>query len=206
MEQIQQNTKAAAGPGGGYQAPAPADHAGFLTAVGQRRDREAFIALFEHFAPRIKSYLIKGGMSPDAADELAQETMLTVWNRAADYDPKKAGASTWIFTIARNKRIDAFRRGKNQRLQDPLDDLMADPSGADGDELARAQESERIQAGLKSLPAEQADLLYKSFFENKSHDVIARELGLKLGTVKSRIRLALDKLRRNPSILELGEG
>lgn len=170
-----------------------------LVAVGKARSRDAFIRLFEHYAPRIKSFLIKGGASPDQADELAQETMLAVWQRAATYDPVKSGAGTWIYTIARNKRIDSLRalksRGGPSVSADTLFAIPDPDKPRPDDMMATAQESRIVNAAMASLPPEQAEMLYKSFFENKSHGEIAEEIGVPLGTVKSRIRLALERLR-----------
>lgn len=165
-----------------------------LVAVGKSKNRDAFIRVFEHFAPRVKSFLMKGGMTAELADELAQETMLTVWQKADVYDPQQSAASTWIFTIARNKRIDALRKaGRPQaELSDPMmvSDLIAP------DELTCMNEQrERLNKALKELPEEQAALIRKSFLEEKPHTDIAEETNIPLGTVKSRIRLALEKLR-----------
>lgn len=186
-------------------APAGAAMAGettfadLLVAVGATRNRDAFIRLFEHYAPRVKSFLLKGGTPADLADELAQETMLTVWHRAAEYDPAKAAAGTWIYTIARNKRIDAARRKAARGGEAvPVDELftLPDSDSIPADEaVARAQETQIVGAAMAELPPEQAELLYKAFFENKSHSEIAHETDLPLGTVKSRIRLAMDRLR-----------
>lgn len=170
-----------------------------LVAVGATRNRDAFIRVFEHYAPRVKSFLLKGGTPADLADELAQETMLTVWHRAAEYDPAKASAGTWIYTIARNKRIDAARR-KTARGGEavPVDDLftLPDPDNVQPDEaIQRAQETKIVASAMAELPPEQAEILYKAFFENKTHSQIAQESDLPLGTVKSRIRLAMDRLR-----------
>lgn len=188
-------------------APTAATRAGtpgfedLLVAVGRSRNKDAFIRLFEHYAPRIKSFLMKDGTAEAVADELAQETMLTVWQRAESYDPAKSGAGTWIYTIARNKRIDAARRqtargGRSPTV--PVDMLYAVPDDdaiAPDDALARAQDSDVIGAALAALPPEQADMLARSYFDGKSHSEIAHETGLPIGTVKSRIRLALERLR-----------
>jgi len=166
-----------------------------LVMVGERRDRDAFIRLFEYFAPRIKSFMMKGGMAPDAADDLAQETMLAVWQKAAQYDPRKAAASTWIFTVARNKKIDVLRRRARQEpyAADPL--TVADVSQRPDEYAGRRKDIREMADAIDSLPPEQADMIRKAFFEEKSHSDIAAEENLPLGTVKSRIRLALDKLR-----------
>ena len=168
-----------------------------LCAIGKNKDRDSFVALFEHFAPRIKSFLMKGGADEGQADELAQETMLTVWNKAESYDPKQAAASTWIFTIARNKRIDALRKIK--RIEVDFDDVsygFEDESKSPLQNLSDTQESKTLSQAIATLPEEQAMLIRKSFFEDKSHAAIAEETGIALGTVKSRIRLALERLRR----------
>ena len=174
-----------------------------LVNVGQDQDRKSFIALFNHFAPRIKSFLIKAGLQPETADELAQETMLTIWNKASSYDPKQAAASTWIFTIARNKRIDVLRKLGRAHF-DSINEMILEDDGASPIDIASdRQESEKISEALKKLPEEQLTLIKKSFFEDKSHAAIAEETGLPLGTVKSRIRLALERLRHQSGVKEL---
>jgi RNA polymerase sigma-70 factor (ECF subfamily) len=171
------------------------EHAALIEAIAQRRDRAAFAALFAWFGPRVKAWMIRAGSSPAAAEELAQETMLLVWQKAGQFDPVRAGASTWIFTIARNLRIDALRREKHPS------ELMPDPteapeplSQADG-MIAIAQREIRIRAAVSLLPSEQAEVIRKAFFEDKAHSEIERDLGIPLGTVKSRLRLAMARLR-----------
>lgn len=169
-----------------------------LIAVGQTQNRDAFVRLFEYFAPRIKSFLIKSGMSPEEADELAQETMLTVWNKASSYEAGRAAASTWIYTIARNKRIDRLRkRAHNEAQIHEAVQIPAALSEQPDAELERTQTEDIISRALKDLPPEQATLIEKSFFEHKTHQEIAEETKLPLGTVKSRIRLALQRLQHN---------
>ena len=167
-----------------------------LVAIGKRRDRQSFMELFQYFAPRIKSYLMKGGVSEAQADELAQETMLTIWQKAESFNPAQAKASTWIYTIARNKRIDALRKVKYAEVDqdDPLYTIEDDRMGAD-ETLAHAEEEAALEALIGALPDDQAFLIRKSFYEDKSHAAIAAETGIALGTVKSRIRMALEKLR-----------
>ncbi len=170
-----------------------------LVAIGKTRNRDAFIRVFEYFAPRLKSFFIKGGMARDAADELAQETMLTVWRRADTYDPAQSSASTWIYTIGRNKRIDLLR--KIARPAPDVNDPLLTPDSALPDEIAALNERGRLLAeAMKDLPEEQAELLRKSFFEEKPHADIAAETGIPLGTVKSRIRLAIGHLRRRMGV------
>lgn len=158
--------------------------------------------LFEHFAPRVKSFLMKGGTAEDVADELAQETMLTVWNKAPSFNPAQAGASTWIFTIARNRKIDTLRKTGRFEVAPTDPDLIQSTDSPRGNTMRR-EEIESIAEALDELPEEQAMLLRQSFFEDKSHADIAKETGLPLGTVKSRIRLALERLRKNKTVKEL---
>ena len=168
-----------------------------LIAVGRDRDRAAFAALFSHFAPRLKSFLMRLGVAPEGVEELVQEAMMMVWRRADTFDPSQASASTWIFTIARNKRIDALRRTRRPEI-DPLDPALVPSAPAAADETVfETQRDAVVKQALKSLPVEQADLLRLAYFEDKSHGVIAAESGIPIGTVKSRIRLALAKLRQS---------
>lgn len=175
----------------------------YLQRVGKERDKELFVKLFEHFAPRIKSFLMKSGLDQETADEIAQESMLTVWHKAASFDAKKANASTWIFTIARNKKIDYFRKNGRAEFQDFEYSNLEDDSAGALENLVETQTSEAVSKALKALPKEQSELLYKAFFEDKSHSEIAKETRIPLGTIKSRIRLAIDKLRQQAAIKEL---
>jgi RNA polymerase sigma-70 factor (ECF subfamily) len=164
-----------------------------IVQVGQQRDREAFARLFRHFAPRVKSYLIRLGAAGELAEELAQETLLTVWRRAEAYDPAKAAASTWIFTIARNLRIDRARRdNRPPPTEDPTD---ACPPPAPDAVLSALQDEARVARALKILSEDQAQVIDLAFFGGKAHSEIALALGLPLGTVKSRLRLAMARLR-----------
>ncbi|MGF7173295.1 RNA polymerase sigma-70 factor (ECF subfamily) [Azospirillum doebereinerae] len=167
-----------------------------LVAVGRGRDRLAFGTLFAHFAPRLKTYLRRLGCESGAAEELVQEVMLLVWRRAETYDPVQASASTWVFTIARNKRIDTLRREQRPEI-DPNDPaLVPEPDEAADRRLEARQSNDRLCAALKDLPPEQAELLRMAYFEDKPHSVISAEHGIPLGTVKSRLRLAMERLRR----------
>jgi RNA polymerase sigma-70 factor (ECF subfamily) len=171
------------------------DHVALIQAIALHRDRAAFADLFVWFGPRVKAWMLRAGSNPTAAEELAQETMLAVWQKARLFDPARAGASTWIFTIARNLRIDALRRERHpsELMQYPVEQPDA-PVQADR-VLALSQQETRIRAALTSLPPEQADVIRKAFFEDKVHAEIERELGIPLGTVKSRLRLAMNRLR-----------
>ncbi|MCX7376711.1 MAG: sigma-70 family RNA polymerase sigma factor [Alphaproteobacteria bacterium] len=165
-----------------------------LRAVAERADRTAFAELFGLFAPKVKSYLLRLGLPAARAEELAQETLLVVWRRAAQFDPASTGAAAWIFTIARNLRIDAARRdGIALPDADPTDDP---PPPAQADALVdAARQSERIRAALAQLCTEQAEVVQLAFFDDRPHGEIERALGIPLGTVKSRLRLAMARLR-----------
>ena len=158
------------------------------------QDRAAFAALFAHFAPRVKAYLLRLGAPSGVAEELAQEALLSVWRKAHLFDPAKASAATWLFTIARNLRIDAIRREKRPEL-DP-EDFMPEPDADADDGLMLAENEGRLRLALKELPADQIQVVELSFFADKPHSQIAVELGIPLGTVKSRLRLAMGRLKR----------
>lgn len=168
---------------------------GLILKIAAERDRQAFARVYRHFAPRIAAFLRKSGISANVAEEIAQETMLSVWRKASYFDPARAGAATWIFTIARNLRIDHLRR---LRVAGAAASEMPEESetAPSGETLLLACEREaRVRSALATLSDEQATVLRLSFFSEKAHSEIARELGLPLGTVKSRVRLALGKLR-----------
>jgi RNA polymerase sigma factor (sigma-70 family) len=171
---------------------------GLARAMAAGADRQAFAALFKHFAPRIKAYLILGGTSEALAEEIAQETMVNVWRKASTFDAERASVATWIFTIARNLRVDYFRRQDSRMVYGTDDDAESQADGLpalDEQVLARERES-RVRMALARLPEEQALVLRLSFFEERPHARIAAELGIPLGTVKSRVRLAVNHLRR----------
>lgn len=165
-----------------------------LCSVAEQ-DRAAFAALFAHFAPRVKSYMLRLGSDNMHAEELAQEALATVWRKADRYDPSRAAASTWIFTIARNLRIDAFRR-RNHPEPDPNDPALVPDQPVSADTVvAQKQDAVRIRKALATLPEEQREVLHLSFFDDQTHTEIADNLGIPLGTVKSRIRLAFGRIR-----------
>lgn len=167
--------------------------ADLILAIASTQDRAAFAELFQHFAPRVKSYMLRLGAPPETAEELAQETLLTVWRKAALFDPARAGASTWIFTIARNLRIDALRRERRPLID--LPDVEPEPEATPDTLLDGAERDGRLRQAMADLPPDQAEVVRLSFFEDKPHSEIAGQLGLPLGTVKSRLRLALIRLR-----------
>jgi RNA polymerase sigma-70 factor (ECF subfamily) len=177
------------------QPERPSELNALIQRVGQARDRAAFQELFVYFAPRIKAYLMRLGAGAPVAEDIAQEAMLALWRKATLFDPGKAAAATWVFTIARNLRIDAIRREKRPEF-DPNDPaLVPDDEPAADDEVARGEADERLRAALTVLPREQIEVVELSFFADKPHSAIAKELGLPLGTVKSRLRLAMGRLR-----------
>lgn len=170
--------------------------AALVEAIAASADRTAFAALFRHFAPKVKGYLIKLGADRGLAEELTQEVMLTVWRKAATFDKRQASVATWLFTIARNRRIDAIRREKRPEL-DPSDPMLVpdEPMAAD-DRLDAMDREARVARAIKSLPRDQADLVHEAFYLAKSHSQIAEETKIPLGTVKSRLRLAFGRLRK----------
>jgi RNA polymerase sigma factor (sigma-70 family) len=168
-----------------------------LRRVRDEADEGAFGALFSHFAPRVKGFLMRSGASETLAEECAQDVMATVWQKAHQFDPARASVSTWIFTIARNRRIDALRR---QRRPEPEElDWGPEPEQDQGEALELQQDSERLAEALLALPAKQRDLIERAYFGDLSHSEIAAQTGLPLGTIKSRIRLALERLRKSMS-------
>jgi len=164
-----------------------------ITAIRDQQDQQAFAALFRHFAPRVKGFLMKSGARPDVAEEVAQDVMATLWRKAALFDPARASVSTWIFTIARNRQIDRIRKERRPEPKDLTWGPEAEPDQEDV--LGLAQDTERLGAALAALPEKQRRLIEKAYFGDLSHSEIAAETGLPLGTIKSRIRLALDRLR-----------
>lgn len=169
-------------------------HDRLIEAVALRRDREAFAQLFSHYAPRLKAWLIKSGAPPAAAEDFAQDAMLTVWRKADLFDARKARAATWIFTIARNRRLDMLRRDARP-LPTPEIALAEAEVLRPDDILSVSQDAERIRDALSRLKPDQVEVLRLAFFLDSPHSEIARRLDLPLGTVKSRIRNAMIKLR-----------
>lgn len=170
--------------------------ASLVEEVARSQDRTAFITLFDHYAPRINAYLIRLGTPSGVAEELTQEVMVTLWRKAGLFDRTKSSVGTWLFRIARNRRIDSLRRDRLGDL-DPNEPSFQPQDNLDPDDYLDAQVREaRIREALKALPEEQLRLVELAFFKSLSHSQIADETGLPLGTVKSRIRLAFTRLRR----------
>ena len=176
-------------------AEAGEDWTAHLLAVRDRQDRAAFAALFQHFAPRIKGFLVKSGTSPALAEECAQDVMATLWQKAQLFDPERASVATWVFTIARNRRIDMARRAARPEPEDLPWGPEAEPDQHATLELA--QETALLGDALARLPQAQRALIAKAFYGDLSQSEISEQTGLPMGTVKSRIRLALEKLRQS---------
>jgi RNA polymerase sigma factor (sigma-70 family) len=176
---------------------ATVEWAELIGRVAAHGDRDAFKLLFEHFAPRVKGFLVKTGMNADAAEEIAQMTLLTVWRKSAQFDPASAGAAAWIFTIARNLRIDSARQAARQAKAAVSAEQDETPDVADTPEtmMTRRDDVSRVASALLRLSEEQSAVIRMSFIEEQPHSEIAERLGLPLGTVKSRIRLAMARLR-----------
>ena len=164
-----------------------------MTSVRDNKDTAAFAELFAYFGPRVKSFLMKSGASPDLAEECTQEVMVTLWRKSHMFDPAKASVSTWIFTIARNRKIDLLRKQRRVEPEDLPWGPEAEPDQADT--IALQQETEILGAAIAALPDKQRELIEKAYYGELTHSEIAAQTGLPLGTIKSRIRLALDRLR-----------
>jgi RNA polymerase sigma-70 factor (ECF subfamily) len=163
-----------------------------LQQLSVEKDKQLYVQLFRHFAPKIKAYITRLGLVETTAEELMQETMLAVWRKAHLYNRSKAAASTWIFTLARNLSIDWMRKQKYPEYS--IDEWQEEPEGNVhlGEQLVT---SDRMEKAMNKLPEGQAQVIYMSFFEGRSHTDISERLGLPLGSVKSRIRLASEKLK-----------
>lgn len=164
-----------------------------MTRIRDHQDQRAFAELFDHFAPRVKGFLMNSGANASLAEECAQEVMATCWHKAHMFDPARASVATWIFTIARNRKIDVLRK---ERRPEP-DELTWGPEEEpdQADVLAIQQESELLGRAIAELPKAQRELIQKAYFGDLSQSEIAEQTGLPLGTIKSRIRLALERLR-----------
>ena len=183
------------------QAPAPPEPADWeqaIAAVALHRDREAFARLYGTFAPRVKTFMRRSGANEAEAENLAQEVMLRLWRKAETFNPATAGFEAWLFTIARNLRIDALRRQRRNLLEGAGDidaEFVLDEAPLPDALLASAQGAERIRRALATLSAEQQGVVEMSFYQERAHADIAKALGIPLGTVKSRLRLAMARLR-----------
>ena len=173
------------------------DWSALMLAVRHSQDKAAFAQIFRHFAPRVKAFLMKSGTDAALAEECAQDVMATLWQKAHLYDASRASVATWVFTIARNRRIDVARRAR--RPEPELLDWGPVDEPDQADVYESAQDTKRLVAALSNLPAPQQALIQRAFYGDLSHSEIAAETGLPLGTIKSRIRLALERLRQTMS-------
>ncbi|MBC7153039.1 MAG: sigma-70 family RNA polymerase sigma factor [Rhodobacteraceae bacterium] len=179
------------------RAGAQDDWNDLMMRIRDDRDMAAFADVFRHYGPRVKGFLMKSGAGSALAEELTQDVMATVWHKANQFDPERAGVATWIFTIARNRRIDALRKSRRPEPEDLPWGPEPEPDQADA--ISLQQETRRLGAALAALPKAQRDLIERAYFGDLSHSEIAAETGLPLGTIKSRLRLALEKLRHKMS-------
>lgn len=168
-----------------------------IDRVATHQDREAFKVLFEHFAPRIKGFLLRSNCSADEAEEITQNALIAVWRKAGQFDPGTTGAAAWIYTIARNLRIDAVRRtGRLNRLKRSAElEFQPEPVESAESIVFREEDAMRVSAALRHLTEEQSTVIRLSFIDGKPHAEIAQQLAIPLGTVKSRIRLAMGRLK-----------
>lgn len=168
---------------------------GLIVRVARERDKAAFVELFDHFAPRLKGFLMKQGADEALAEEIAQDVMVTLWRKAELFDPSKSSASTWLYRVARNRRIDRLRRQKTAELDPEEPALQPTPLPDVAEEMDARLRGERVRDALAKLSGEQREVVRMAFFSGLSHSEIAEVTGLPLGTVKSRIRLAFSRLR-----------
>ncbi|SEL90365.1 RNA polymerase sigma-70 factor, ECF subfamily [Roseivivax marinus] len=180
------------------QSPDPGAEAALWASrvfdIRDNRSEAAFVAVFEHFAPRLKAFLMRGGNDAATAEEVVQDVMSTVWRKAHMFDPSRASVSTWLFTIARNRRIDIARR-RNARPEPEALPWGPDHAPAPEEVIGLQEDSARLGEAMRTLPEKQRRLIESAYFGELTHREIAAETGLPLGTIKSRIRLALDRLR-----------
>jgi RNA polymerase sigma factor (sigma-70 family) len=179
-----------------YRAARNSELDDLLIAVGAKRDGKAFSILFDHLRPRVHAQLMRLGLASPAAEDLTQDVMETIWRKAHLYDPRQSAAVTWVFQLARNRRIDLRRRSRECCFA--LENFFAipDPTAGSDDCLDASQLQQRVRIALRALPHEQFALVQLAFFDGLSHSAIAQRLDLPLGTVKSRLRLACTRLQR----------
>lgn len=169
------------------------DWTAHVAAIRDTQDQAAFAELFAHFAPRVKGFLMKSGADASLAEECTQDVMATLWRKAHMFDPSRASVATWIFTIARNRKIDALRKQRRPEPEELTWGPEAEPDQADA--IGLKQETELLADAIRQLPLKQRTLIEQAYFGDLSHSEIADVTGLPLGTIKSRIRLALERLR-----------
>ncbi|MGB7262463.1 MAG: sigma-70 family RNA polymerase sigma factor [Albidovulum sp.] len=171
----------------------PSQQTIWMIAVRDNRDRAAFAALFDCFAPRLKGFVIRSGASAHQAEEIVQDVMLTIWRKAATFDPHRAQVSAWIYQIARNRQIDIARK-ENRLMPEELREAPETEPDA-GQILGLEQEVRQLKQALANLKPEQREIIEKAYLGELTHQEISAQIGLPLGTIKSRIRLGLERLR-----------
>jgi RNA polymerase sigma-70 factor (ECF subfamily) len=165
----------------------------WMLKVRDARDRVAFAKLFDYFAPRLRGMLMKNGFGAAQADDVIQDVMLSVWRKAHSFNPERANVSGWIFQIARNRQIDVIRKDRRPM---PEELAMPESTDIDGEQvLGIEQEAANLRAAISRLNPEQRDLVQKAYLGELTHSEIQAQTGLPLGTIKSRIRLGLERLR-----------
>lgn len=173
------------------------DHHKLLELIALNRDKEAFEQLFIYFAPRVKAVLMKQSSDANTAEDLMQETMLTVWNKADKFSKYRGSVSAWIFTIARNKRIDGYRKQGTRHYLD-IEDIELTDDAMGSEEILISNERDKMVTDIsKTLPPEQKEIIEMSFVKELSQTEISKTLGIPLGTVKSRMRLAYKKIKKS---------
>ena len=173
------------------------DHHKLLELIALNRDKEAFEQLFIYFAPRVKAVLMKQSSDANTAEDLMQETMLTVWNKADKFSKYRGSVSAWIFTIARNKRIDGYRKQGTKHYLD-IEDIELTDDAMGSEEILISNERDKMVTDISNtLPIEQKEIIEMSFVKELSQTEISKALGIPLGTVKSRMRLAYKKIRKS---------
>jgi RNA polymerase sigma-70 factor (ECF subfamily) len=170
-------------------------HRHLIVLVGANQDRSAFQALFEHFAPRIKAIMLKGGMNVMQAEDLMQDVMMTVWRKSSQFSPDRGSVGAWIFTIARNARIDLMRKASSRPYEDVYEMEIASDEKSGDDEVLQSQREQCVSAALAGLPEDQREVIQLAFIADLSQSEISKKLSLPIGTVKSRMRLAYGKLK-----------
>ena len=165
----------------------------WMIAVRDHRDRNAFAALFDHFAPRLKGFIMRSGTSAQHAEEIVQDVMLTMWRKAAMFDPHRAQVSAWIYQIARNRQIDIARKEKRPMPEELREEPNTEPDASQI--LGLEQEAGQLKQALAKLKPEQREIIERAYLGELTHQEISAQTGLPLGTIKSRIRLGLERLR-----------
>lgn len=165
----------------------------WMLAVRDDRNKQAFAALFDFFAPRLKGFIMRSGTSAEQAEEIVQDVMLTIWRKAAKFDPHRAQVSAWVYQIARNRQIDVLRKENRPVPEELAVDPDTEPDASQI--LALQQEAGQLKRALSTLRAEQREVIEKAYLGELTQQEISAQTGLPLGTIKSRIRLGLERLR-----------